>query len=227
MAPADRTSSSVSSPSPVRLVVFDLGRVLVRICRDWQHACECAGIASFKRDLSDADASGLKAIARRHDVGELGIRDFAQHASPLMGLSPEQVLAMSEAFIFGPYPGAADLLGELNEVGIATACLSNTNEHHWQLLFERGHRAWLPMDRFTHHFASHLVGARKPDTAIYECVERTSGLRAGAILFFDDVSENVEAARRRGWIGEVIDPAPDEPIGQIRSALRRRRVMVK
>jgi glucose-1-phosphatase len=224
-APADRASSSPAACS-IQLVVFDLGRVLVRICRDWQQACECAGIQSFNRELADADTSRLTAIARRYDVGDLGAGDFAREASSLMGLSPEQVMSMSEAFIFGPYPGAANLLAELNESGVATACLSNTNEHHWGLLFEPGHRALLPMDRFRHQFASHLVRARKPDAAIYAHVERATNLAGGAILFFDDVMENVEAARRRGWLGEWIDPAPDEPVGQIRAALRRHRVLV-
>jgi glucose-1-phosphatase len=221
---ADRASSS-PAPGPIQLVVFDLGRVLVRICRDWQQACGCAGIQSFNRALGDADTSRLTAIARRYDVGDLNAGDFAREASSLMGLSAEQVTAMSEAFIFGPFPGAASLLAELSESGVATACLSNTNEHHWGLLFDPGHRAWLPMDRFTHQFASHLVRARKPDEAIYAHVERATNLARGAILFFDDVLENIEAARRRGWIGEWIDPAPDEPIGQIRAALRRHRVL--
>jgi HAD superfamily hydrolase (TIGR01509 family) len=224
MGSANRASSSRAPSSPVQLVVFDLGRVLVRICRDWQQACECAGIRSFNREVSDADVARLTKIAHRYDVGELASPDFAREASSLMGLSSEQVLAMSEAFIFGPYPGAAELLTELSDAGIATACLSNTNEHHWGLLFDRAHRAWLPMDRFRHHFASHLVRARKPDEAIYAHVEQATNLAGGAILFFDDVMENVEAARRRGWVGEWIDPAPDEPIGQIRSALRRHRV---
>lgn len=215
------------SPSPVQLVVFDLGRVLVRICRDWRQACECAGIGSFNRAVSDSDATRLSKIAHRYDVGGLGASDFAREAASLMGLSPEQVRAMSEAFILGAYPGAADLLAELSDAGVATACLSNTNEHHWGLLFDRAHRAWLPMDRFKHQFASHLVRARKPDEAIYAHVERGTNLPGSAILFFDDVMENLEAARKRGWVGEWIDPAPDEPIGQIRSALRRHRIMVK
>lgn len=220
---ADRDPSS----APVQLVVFDLGRVLVRICRDWQHACECAGIDSFNRALDENAASELKSLAHRHDIGHVSARDFAHAASPLMGLSPEQVMAMSEAFIFGPYPGAADLLAGLNDAGVATACLSNTNEHHWSLLFDPAHRAYMPMHRLRHRFASHLVRARKPEDAIYAHVEQATRIPAGAILFFDDVPENIDAARHRGWVAEWIDPAPDEPIGQIRSALRRHRVPVK
>ena len=68
--------------------------------------------------------------------------------------------------------------------------------------------------------ASHLVGLRKPAKAMYEYVERAAGLAPSGILFFDDVVENVEAARRRGWRAYRIDPAPDDPIPQVRTILR-------
>ena len=93
------------------------------------------------------------------------------------------------------------------------------------MLSEVGHRAWLPMDRLHHHFASHLMRDRKPDDAIYADVEHQVGLPPESILFFDDLPDNIEAARRRGWKTEWIDPAPDDPIPQIRAALRRHGVI--
>jgi HAD superfamily hydrolase (TIGR01509 family) len=216
--------SDWSPASFIQLVVFDLGRVLVRICNDWRHACERAGLQLSTRE-PDAQTK-LRLLESFHlaEVGGIGLAELAEEAGPLMGLSSADVRAMSDAFIFGPYPGAADLLAELSAAGIPTACLSNTNEHHWELLSQRGHRAWLPMDRLNHRFASHLIRARKPDDAIYAHVERETGVPGPAILFFDDVPENVHAAEKRGWNVQCIDPALDEPIGQIRSALRRHKV---
>jgi FMN phosphatase YigB (HAD superfamily) len=83
------------------------------------------------------------------------------------------------------------------------------------------------MDRLTHHFASHLMQARKPDEAIYAQVEREVGLPPDQILFFDDLPENIEAAHRRGWNAQWIDPAVDDPIFQIRSTLRRYRIILE
>jgi putative hydrolase of the HAD superfamily len=214
-----------SSESSIQLVVFDLGRVLVRICNDWRHACERIGIEP-PAQIEDAQTqSQLLAAFQLAEIGGLGLAQFAERAGPLMGLSANQVHAMSDAFILGPYPGATDLLDELSRAGVRTACLSNTNEHHWGLLSQPGHRAFLPMDRLNHRFASHLIRSRKPDEAIYSHVERETGVAGIAILFFDDVAENIEAAKRRGWNVQRIDSALDEPIGQIRSALRRNKVL--
>jgi len=219
IGPPDRSSSST------RLVIFDLGRVLVRICRDWQHACECADIALPTRAPSHVDKKRLQDLFHQAEVGAIDFDELAREAAPLMGLSPIQVQAISEAFIFGPYPGAAELLNELSQAGVRTACLSNTNEHHWGLLSEVGHRAFISLDRLDHRFASHLIRARKPDEEIYSHVESQTGLPGDAMLFFDDLPENVAAAERRGWNAQWIDPSLDEPIGQIREALRRQDVL--
>lgn len=214
----DRTSAEI------QLVVFDLGRVLVRICRDWQHACECAGLTWPEIDAPTA--ARLKQVAQRAEIGRIGAPQFYADAARLLACAPQDIRAISDAFVIGPYPGAAELLAELASAGIKTACLSNTNEHHWSLLSEPGHRTWLPMDRLNHHFASHLMRARKPDEAIYAQVEREVGLAPGQILFFDDIPENIEAAHRRGWNAQWIDPAVDDPIFQIRSTLRRYRIIL-
>ena len=201
-------------------MIFDLGRVLVRICRDWEHACERAGISVPALPGSNADRQKLHELFNHAEIGAIGFDELAQQAAPLMSLSPAQLGAVSDAFIFGPYPGATELLKELSDAGVRTACLSNTNEHHWGLLSQAGHRAWIPLHGLDHRFASHLIRARKPDEAIYSYVEAQTGLPGSAMLFFDDVQENVAAAERRGWKAQWIDPELDEPIGQIRNALR-------
>jgi putative hydrolase of the HAD superfamily len=191
----------------------------MRICRDWRHACERAGLDHLAVDPVNVPA--LRDVLHRAEVGEITAERFHHDAAGCMSCSPEQIRQISDAFVVAPYPGAADLLAELAGAGVAIACLSNTNEHHWSLLSEPGHRAWLPMDRLNHRFASHLVRARKPEDAIYAHVEREVGLPPCDILFFDDVTENVEAAQRRGWNAQWIDPTPDDPIPQIRDSLRR------
>ena len=106
-----------------------------------------------------------------------------------------------------------------------TACLSNTNEHHWGLLSDRKHPAFFPLAELDHQFASHLIRARKPDEAIYEHLEKEAGVSGPEILFFDDVEENVRAARKRGWDAEWIDPELNNPMRQIREALRARQII--
>ncbi|PZQ97822.1 MAG: haloacid dehalogenase [Cereibacter sphaeroides] len=52
---------------------------------------------------------------------------------------------------------------------------------------------------FDRRYISGHLGVIKPDAAIYEEVEKDSGLSPEALLFTDDKPENIEAAAARGW----------------------------
>jgi len=207
--------------SDIKVVVFDLGRVLLRICDDWRHACRCAGVP-LEPHVPDSDGKlRLRDYVFAHEVGKTTTDEFVSEVAPIMGISPGQVRAMSEAFILGRYEGAAELVDELCATGITTACLTNTSEHHWAMLSQVGHRAYFPLHRLTYRFASHLIRARKPDDAAYAHVERATGVPGSAILFFDDVHENVVGAKKHGWQAIWIDASLNDPLRQVRSELRR------
>jgi len=205
--------------SDIQLVVFDLGRVLVRICDDLAQACALVGVDVPRERLTPDVLLKLRDVAHRAEVGGLNADQLAREVATLLGVSPQQFYRASEAFILGPYPGAADLISELTAAGLATACLTNTSDHHWQLLSQEGHPAYFPLHRLNHRFASHLVRFRKPDAAIYEHVERETRVLPERIAFFDDVAENVDAARGRGWKAYQINVAANDPVSQIRAAL--------
>ncbi len=77
--------------------------------------------------------------------------------------------------------------------------LSNIGDLHWEALITR-----YGMDRIGHGaLPSFQAGVMKPDTAIYSQAERKFGLTPAATVFIDDRSENIEAARARGWHGIV------------------------
>jgi glucose-1-phosphatase len=208
----------------VQLVCFDLGGVLLRICDGWQHACTVAGVSIARRKLDTAARGPLADLIANSDLGRLDLDAFARAAGPLLGVDPADVVAVSNAYLLGAYPGADDLLDELANAGIPTACLSNTNESHWRMINDPRHPASLPLHRLTHRFASHLIGARKPDEAIYAHVERATGVPGRGIVFFDDLPPNVEAAWQRGWRAVRVDPAAD-PVERIRDHLFDLRVL--
>jgi FMN phosphatase YigB (HAD superfamily) len=56
------------------------------------------------------------------------------------------------------------------------------------------------------------MGMAKPAPDIYRAFEKATGRRGPQILFFDDLAENVAAARALGWHAESIDGsrAPSE-----------------
>ena len=214
-----------SDTPEIRLVVFDLGRVLMRICNDWVEACRRAQIEVPQEQLDPEAEAVLHEIARRNDVGEINMDGFISAAGPILGLTAAQVRAMSHAYLYAPFPGGVELIEELHARGLFTACLSNTNDSHWGIMNDPAEAAHFPLHRLNHRFASHLVGARKPDAAIYVHVERETGVGPAAILFFDDVVENVEAAAKRGWKAHRVDPRSENPIPAIRLELLRRHVL--
>jgi len=214
----------LAAKSDIRLVIFDLGRVLIRICDDWRHACRNIGIGTTALELSAEEEARVGEIIRRLDSGTIDAAGFAREIAPLRGLTPEQVLAMNDAYLLGPYSGIDELIDDLHASGIATACLSNTNAVHWQMMQDRTNSNFLPLHRLTHRFASHLIKCCKPDAVIYEHVERQTNVPPQQILFFDDASANVEAARRRGWQAELIT-VHGEPVQQMREHLLRHRVL--
>jgi FMN phosphatase YigB (HAD superfamily) len=209
----------------VKLVVFDLGRVLVRICDDWMHACSTAGIELATKNLGPQDIMKLRDLVHQVEIHTIDFPRFAKEAGAILGATSDQIYTASAAFVVGLYEGVPELLSDLSAAGVKSACLSNTNEHHWGLLSDKSHPAFFPLSSLNHQFASHLIRARKPDDAIYAHLERVAQARGPEILFFDDVEENVRAARKRAWLAEWIDPERNDPLTQIREGLKTHRVL--
>jgi putative hydrolase of the HAD superfamily len=209
---------SLATPR-IQLVIFDLGRVLIRICDGWDQACRRAGVEIQLEQLDPSALQVVGSLSRKHEVGQIDLEGFAREASPALGITPDQFRAIATAYLHQAFPGTVELLADLRSSRVATACLSNTNESHWRMMNDPSDAAHIPLDRLNHRFASHLVQARKPDAAIYEHVERETRIAPGSILFFDDVPENVEAAIQRGWNAWHVDPRFENPIPHIREQL--------
>lgn len=209
---------SREGPQGADLLVFDLGGVLIRICRDWAQACAESGV-TLPADLSPIAAT-LHQLVALSETGAMEQDAFCTALGRELDMGRQQVHDACTAYLLGPYPGTHALLDELAQRGVATACLSNTNAHHWAMMTRPGHRHCLGLDRLDHRFASHLIGLRKPDPAIYRHVQEQTAVAPERILFFDDAPENVDAAAACGWAARLIDREGD-PAVQIRDHLRR------
>jgi 2-haloacid dehalogenase len=208
----------------VRCVVFDLGGVLVRIVRSWAEACEAAGLPVRTDGDDPARVLARRPLVEDYDTGRIGRDDFFRGVAAACGHAYDvgEIARIHAAWLLGEYPRVGEVLDAVHAAGAATAVLSNTNEAHWEtMLPPDGTRGRFPsLRRVRHPLASHLLGARKPQPRAYAAVEAACGATGAEVLFFDDLPENVAAARARGWRSEVVDPLGD-PARQMLEVLRR------
>ncbi len=199
-------------------VVFDLGGVIVRIHHSWQQAATVAGVHGVNHSAHDPTqhrAAEFGKLVSEHQRGVLSHDGFCEGVSELTAslVSARDVARIHESVIVGAYEGAEQLLLDLKQRGVFTACLSNTNQRHWELMGSIAAFAAIQ-----HRHASHLFQLEKPNQAIFQAFERATQARAVDILYFDDIAENVDAATQAGWHAIQIDPQC-ETVPQIRRAL--------
>ncbi len=208
--------------SAVRLVCFDLGGVVIRICRTWAEGCAAAGLPVRDPDLWQSTGPARRALVHEHQTSRIDALTFAARSSAMVGglYSPAEILGVHNAWLLTEYEGMRQLIDLLHGAGLETAALSNTNHEHWARMGE-----FPAVFRMRHLLASHRLGLRKPDHEIYQRVERQTGCAGEQIIFFDDTPDNVGAARAVGWRAEAIDPA-GSPAEQITGALRAHGVSV-
>lgn len=212
--------------TPPHTVVFDLGGVVVRICRSWQEACTQAGIAYLPEVMEPRFVAARKGLIKQYELDAIDSLAFFRGLSQSMeGLySPEQIQRIHDLWIIDEYAGVDQLIHRLHELGLQTGVLSNTNAWHWRQLSSGDHGpAKFPTATLPKHVhASHLLKLVKPDLAIYEAFAQRAGISAGqesGIVFFDDLPDNITGARSAGWRAMQIDHTGDTA-GQIADHLR-------
>lgn len=206
-APARLHLSSMGRDSGVRLVCFDLGGVLLRICRSWSEGCAAAGLdlrTPINRSADEiAGWFAPREITDLYQTGQITCDEFARRLSQATNntYSPAEIMRIHRAWILGECEGVSEVIDQIHRAGLTTAALSNTNHGHWSQI-----NVFDCVMRLNHRLASHELKLHKPDPAIYLELQRRLNRRGREILFFDDLEENVVAARNVGWYAEQIDP---------------------
>lgn len=199
-----------------RIVCFDLGGVIVRICRSWEEGCARAGVPvrEHARFMHEALRARRHELTDHHQCGALSIEAYCAAIAEASAsiYAAHEIESVHRAWIIEEYPGVLGLIDRLNATpGVRTACLSNTNHAHWlQMLGHDERGPVIPaLARIGHRVASHEARLVKPHEAFYRHFEREVGSAPDRIIFFDDLIENVEAAREFGWSAHQIDHAGD------------------
>ncbi|MEM7621929.1 MAG: HAD-IA family hydrolase [Planctomycetota bacterium] len=190
------------------IVCFDWGGVLLRICRDFDEGVHAAGLDLRPGAITPAFYDIGATVSRAYQVGELDSGAFFEQTSAAMNgaYTPAEIERIHDAWLLGEYDGAEDLMNELNTLtGVETAMLSNTNASHWA----RRLTEFPACGHAKHQHASHVMGLLKPDPAIYTRFASEVGCSPDAIIYFDDLAENIDAAQSAGWRAIHVDHTGD------------------
>ena len=122
-----------------------------------------------------------------------------------IGLTDAQLLEGWNAIFVGEMPGIEAQLARAGRQ-LPLYALSNTNAPH-VAHFSRAYAEVLR--HFRSVFVSPEIGHRKPDPAAYDHVVATIGIAAPRIVFFDDLADNITAARAHGLIGVQVTSSDD------------------
>lgn len=182
----------VLASSSESVVVFDMGGVLYDFQGDRLIARTSRRSRRWRREEVQAHWPGL---ARGFETGAVTDTAFAEAVLQRyqLTLTVEEFLREFRSAAVGFYDGALSLVAALRQQHRVLS-LSNTNPAQWpKVLCDLGSN-----DPFHAHHPSHLSGFHKPELGAFQAL--ASKLAAGSVChFFDDRTENVNAATRLGW----------------------------
>jgi HAD superfamily hydrolase (TIGR01509 family) len=115
------------------------------------------------------------------------------------------------ADIFTEMQEMTSLHAALRRRGVPTFIFSNTNE----LAVEHVRARYPFFSHFTGYVYSFEHGAMKPDTKLYEVMERLSGCCGAELLYIDDRIENINAGMARGW-QVILQEQPEKTVAAVR-----------
>lgn len=197
--------------TPIELIIFDLGRVMIDICSDWLEAANRAGVTLDQHTYLIAQDQINGPLLAAMETGKIDLDGFCDSVSELVDKPAADVKSAFLKWLKTPMPGMIELVKDLQNRGFMTACLSNTSHMHWDMMHDQTSEHYLAMTEiFNHRFASQEIGIIKPDAGIYEHVESTTGKSPSQIMFFDDNLANIQAAQSRGWHAVLI--TQDKPV---------------
>lgn len=192
-----RSSSKTSSNNSTKVLLFDLGGVLVELGdnplpKHWLAVDQVFTLAEwFKSEC-----------AHQFEKGEISASDFAQQLQDQLSLSAslEEICREFKQWPRGMYAGAPELLSSLRQQH-TLAVLTNTNELHWPRIVDE----FMLLDHVSSVFASHILKLAKPDPLIYQAVLEMLKVEPSEVIFFDDNQANIKAAQELGIESYLVD----------------------
>ncbi len=184
----------MEEPATQKVVVFDLGKVLVDF--DYSIAARKVVARSTKSLFNLISLFSSSSLIVQYECGLVTRQEFFEQIRDAVGFQG----GLAEfggyfADIFTEIPPMIALHAELRRRGFKTYIFSNTND----LAIEHVERNFPFFKNFDGYIYSCEVGAMKPDAKIYEAMEKLCGRRGANIIYLDDRLENVQGGLACGW----------------------------
>lgn len=161
----------------------------------------------------------------RLERGEISLQVARQEIRTLgaargVDVDPLQLFAMMDGGT--AREALVERVRRLRDAGLRTALVTN-NAHE----FREGWRGLLPVDElFELVIDSSEVGIRKPDPRIFQLtLERLGAIAPEEAMFLDDIASNIDAARKLGLRGVLVEPDPSSALAALDTLLRTPRAM--
>ena len=178
----------------IRDIVFDIGWVFVGI-----HPQPLLDfLVSHGAPRMDLNTAVERVGLVDHETGKLDGAGLIARFSTLAPGAPHAALRQHWLEMLTPHEDMMQLARQLMPHH-GVYLLSNIGDLHWEHVSTRhglhaiGHGVLTSCD----------AGVMKPDPGIYAQAEDRFGLVPASTVFIDDRTENIEAARARGWHGIV------------------------
>lgn len=190
----------------IKNLVFDLGNVLYDINFERMQQ-QFAALLPISADGTTYGRDVQHPVFQEYERGELSTASFLAKLREIYGISaPDaEILAAWESILVGIPEGMEAKVAALTR-HYPAVLLSNTNEHHFQVLLPEATPVFQHLQRL---FLSYEMGMRKPEAAIYTELLTSMGWNAAESLMIDDAPANIAAAEAVGMKAQLIRSAAD------------------
>lgn len=194
-----------------RAIIFDIGRVLVRVDVSRAMAALASGISPSPREIWPAIEKDPRWLDWQE--GRISPRDWHHHLSKRLGASLTfEEFAKVWNSALDDQPIQADSFLENLARNYRLALLSNTDPIH--MAHVEAHFSFVRF--FPHRIYSFRAGISKPNPLIFREALRACNVRAEQAIYIDDVASYAEAAARLGICGLVFQ-SPEQLQADLRS----------
>ena len=192
----------------VNTIVFDLGGVIIDL-----NVPRC--VANFKRLMGeenvrnvlgiDDEGEGIVAVSAAtlqlmhdYEYGNISTEEFVSQllSHCYEGVTAQQVRDAWLSMLDELPQWKLDYIADLRKKGYKTVLLSNSNQMHWDPIWEQYRLG----DYFDFVFASQDLHMAKPNKEIFDYVVKTAKIDCAHTIYVDDLDKNRAAGEKyAGW----------------------------